>query len=211
MKPRHLPKDNEPSHGFSLLELLIVVTITSLTAVWVLPDFSRRIAQAKVDRYTRNIESGLLSLRARMGAIKGSCEIDFSERSVFIAGQFSAPERLIERQQSNGTLSSKDALRKCREGYLDDPQINNQAFRLVHLEGTQERDSVEVAVQTPTFAFTPPGTTANASAMTILIRSKHTTGLSSNKIDRIRCVLINGNGQVFAGSWEGTTEQCLSD
>lgn len=211
MKPRHLPKDNELSHGFSLLELLIVVTITSLTAVWVLPDFSRRIAQAKVDRYTRNIESGLLSLRARMGAIKGSCEIDFSERSDFIAGQFSAPERLIERQQGNGTLSSKDALRKCREGYLDDPQVNNQAFRLVHLEGTQERDSVEVSVQTPTFAFTPPGTTANASAMTILIRSKHTTGLSSNKIARIRCVQINGNGQVFAGSWESTTEQCLSD
>ena len=47
--------------------------------------------------------------------------------------------------------------------------------------------------------------------MTILIRSKHTTGLSSNKIARIRCVQINGNGQVFAGSWEGTTEQCLSD
>ena len=47
--------------------------------------------------------------------------------------------------------------------------------------------------------------------MTILIRSKNTTGLSSNNNARIRCVQINGNGQVFAGSWEGTTEQCLND
>ena len=85
---------NKTIHHTVLLLEFIVVVIRSLTTVWVLPDFLKELRKPR-SIATRNIESGLLSLRARMGAIKG-CEIDFSERSDFIAGQFSSPERLMK-------------------------------------------------------------------------------------------------------------------
>ena len=66
--------------GFTLLEVIVVLIIIGLTSSWAIPNFHRSLLQGKVDRYMRNVESGLFSLRARMGAIKGSCLIDFGER-----------------------------------------------------------------------------------------------------------------------------------
>ena len=99
-----------------------------------------KFLQGKIDRYMRNVESGLFSLRARMGAIKGSCLIDFGERSNFSVGKFVKAEQLLERQQQDGSLSSDDALSKCRNSYSGDTQIDPETFRLVNLEGSQERD-----------------------------------------------------------------------
>ena len=204
------------NEGFTLLELIVVVVIVGLTAVWALPDFRRGIAQSKVDRYTRNIESGLFSLRARMGAIKGSCQINFTDRSGFSEGRFAAPEDLLERQQADGSLSDEDALKSCRESFADDTNINAEAFRLVNMEGSRERDSVEIALKTDSYSFTPPGTTANANDLTILIRSKQseTAGILNSLAKvlptRTRCILVTGNGQVFSGTWSDEEEECLS-
>lgn len=202
------------NQGFTLLEVIVVLIIVGLTSSWAIPSFHRSILQGKVDRYMRNVESGLFSLRAQMGAIKGSCLIDFGERSGFSIGKFVPAEQLLERQQQDGSFSTTDALKKCRNSYLGDTQINAETFRLVNLEGSRERDSVEVALKNQTYSFTPPGTTANANKMTILIRHRSTnrtsnpTTLSINKT-RTRCVEVSGNGQVFSGTWVEKTNQCM--
>ena len=207
-------KDNlrNPNRGFTLIEVVVVLFILAMTSSWAIPNFHRSILQGKVDRYMRNVESGLFSLRAQMGAVKGSCLIDFGERSTFTAGQFMPAEELLERQQKNGALSSEDALKKCRNSYKGDPQINAEKFRLVNLEGSRERDSVEVALTNQTYSFTPPGTTANPGKITILIRAKKTNSnpatLSTSKI-RTRCVEVSGNGQVLSGTWSEQSNQCM--
>ena len=89
--------------GFSLSELLVVVVIVGLTTAWSVPNIQRNLAQAKVDRYWRNVETGLFNLRARMGAFKGSCEIDFSVRDSFALNSFVAPEALLESLQADGS------------------------------------------------------------------------------------------------------------
>ena len=65
------------SKGFTLLELIVASAIVAMTTVWSIPEFRRAIAQSQVDRYTRNVESGLFSFRAKMGAFKESCTINF--------------------------------------------------------------------------------------------------------------------------------------
>ena len=83
--------------GFTLLEVIVVLIIIGMTSSWAIPNFHRSLLQGKIDRYMRNVESGLFSLRARMGAIKGSCLIDFGERSNFSVGKFVKAEQLLER------------------------------------------------------------------------------------------------------------------
>ena len=90
---------SNPSRGFTLIEVVVVLIILAMTSSWAIPNFHRSILQGKVDRYMRNVESGLFSLRAHMGAIKGSCLIDFGERSNFTVGKFVPAEELLERQQ----------------------------------------------------------------------------------------------------------------
>ena len=70
---------NKAYNGFTLLEVIVATTIVAMTTVWTIPEFQRNAAQAKVDRYTKNLESGLFSIRARMGAIQESCEINFHQ------------------------------------------------------------------------------------------------------------------------------------
>jgi len=64
MKPIRTSK--QTSNGYSLIELLVAVTIISILSAYGLPKFRRNIAQGEVDRYTQFVESGLLSLRARL-------------------------------------------------------------------------------------------------------------------------------------------------
>ena len=201
--------------GFSLSELLVVVVIVGLTTAWSLPNIQRNLAQAKVDRYWRNVETGLFNLRARMGAFKGSCEVDFSVQKSFKLNQFVPPDELLEALQQDGSRSSDDVLAACRRRFIGDPSVNEKALRLVNLEGTREREAVEVATRTQTFFFTPPGTTSNDLDMVLLIRSRQANASwaineAGNSRLRTRCVEVTGNGQVFAGTWSESSKQCRS-
>ena len=76
-------QDLAATKGFTLLELIVVCAIIALTSAWSVPEFRRGIAQAQVDRYAKNIESGLFSFRAKTGAFKESCKIDFGNIPAF--------------------------------------------------------------------------------------------------------------------------------
>ena len=79
-----------------------------------------------------------------MGAFKGSCEIDFSVRDSFALNSFVAPEALLESLQADGSRTADDVLAECRQRFVGDAGVNENALRLVNLEGTSERDAVEV-------------------------------------------------------------------
>ena len=56
--------------GFTLVELLVVVVLISIGSALSLPTFMRTLKQREVDRYTQTVESGLFSLRAKLGTTK---------------------------------------------------------------------------------------------------------------------------------------------
>ena len=54
------------STGFTLLELLVAITIVGILSAYGLMSSWRNITQGEVDRYTQFVESGLFNLRARL-------------------------------------------------------------------------------------------------------------------------------------------------
>ena len=103
------------SEGFSLLELLVVITIIGILSAYGLPKFRRNIAQGQVDRYTQFVESGLFSLRTRLGQLKSSCS--FSLDQDLTTNSFGAPGQLLEFQQPDGSRSSSERLKCCKSVY----------------------------------------------------------------------------------------------
>ena len=212
---------NIQKNGFNLLELLTVIVIIGLVSTFAIPTFQRRMAQGKVDRYMQNLESGLFQLRARMGVIKISCEIDFEDRnpvtnnssSQASIGTFYSPNEILEIQQSDGsransTNPNEDALYKgCRCSQYDSGtgQCNElvpkaDSLRLVNMEGTPEAEEVLVSVSTLNFSFTPPGTSASNTNLVIRIKPQQPI----SKV-RERCVEVTGNGAIFTGTWENNS------
>ena len=217
--------------GFTLLELIVASAIVAMTAIWSIPEYRRGIAQAQVDRYTKNVESGLFSFRAKMGAFKESCTIDFSNVSSFQTGQFKEASIMLEQQVISGEKqiirSTSDPLYECNysnddlnDMEADSPEVSNlgearqrvqevaASVRLVGQLNSKERDQVKVASTAQTYTFTPPGTSVNANSMTLLIQSKEANQPWAEKSDGTsrlvtRCIKAGGNGQVFSGTWTG--------
>lgn len=211
MLVRHQHQRDES--GFSLLEMIVAAVIVGMTTAWAIPEFQRGIAQSKVDRYTKNVESGLFSIRALMGAYKESCEINFmggaQSGSSFSINSFYTPAELLEVKKDDGSRRENHALEECIQVIQSralTQDFNPNQIRMVNMEGSRERNDVLVASTSATFSFTPPGTTANDNDMTILIRSKQATQPWATKSDGTsrlitRCVEVTGNGQIFSGQW----------
>ena len=207
--------------GFSLLEMVVTVAILSIAIATTLPIITRNRWQADVDQYALQLETGLYGLRAKLGAKKTSCTIDFP--SIFT---FRPPEELIEFSQNpdnhptkfqccdstivaakESTDSGSDCSHPGNEiGDLTGNPLDN--LRLVQQESSTASQAVRVAVSRTDFGFTPPGTTANAGTLTFLLC--HNRALDNNNetqcIDaqnrlNIRCVQIDGTGGVSRGRW----------
>ena len=207
--------------GFSLIEMIVTVAILSIATATILPIVTRNRWQADVDQYALQLETGLYGLRAKLGANKTSCTIDFSSTYTFLS-----PEEIVEfsqKNQKNQTnfvccdstiVTAKEASGQgsdCRYqgdkiGDLTGNPLNN--LRLVQLESSSASKSVLVAVSRTDFGFTPPGTTANAGTLTFLLC--HNRALSENDSTQcvesqnrlnIRCVQIDGTGGISRGRW----------
>ena len=63
--------------GFTLLELLVVISIVLVGSSWVIPQYRRQLILSS-DHYSQQIESGLFSLRSRQSAEGASCEISIN-------------------------------------------------------------------------------------------------------------------------------------
>ena len=219
------------SKGFTLLELIVACAIVAMTTVWSIPEFRRAIAQSQVDRYTRNVESGLFSFRAKMGAFKESCTINFGNIKSFQTNQYQDASVMLEQPtvltSSQLTRSESDPLYRCNytsddinDLITDSSEVSSQndalqrveevaaSVRLVDRLNSKESQKVNIASTAQTYSFTPPGTSINANSMTLLIQAKEASQPWAQKSDGTsrlvtRCIEASGNGQVFSGTWTG--------
>ena len=106
--------------GFNLLELIVAMLIIGVVSSFSIPAFQRSMVQGQVDRYMQNLESGLFQLRARMGIIEISCDINFAERRPLLGGSrsqvttntFYPPDQILEIQQSDETRANSTMFAK---------------------------------------------------------------------------------------------------
>ena len=205
-----------------IVALAILGTATAVTV----PIVGRNRWQVDVDRYASQLESGIYSLRAKLGSRKTSCSMVFPA-----AYSFKTPETITEFSQGRNTTSfdccdseisqlTNDP--NCAEGHAGNKlsEITGRPLdnlRLVQQESAPESKHVRVAVSTRNFGFTPPGTTAEAGTLTFLIC--HRRGLSGEDPTHciadqerlsIRCVQIDGTGAIERGTWINNTSSAGS-
>lgn len=203
--------------GFSLIEVIVAATILVTSAAVTVPIIARNRWQVDVDRYATQLESGLYSLRAKLGSRKTSCLMEFPSEFRFLE-----PAMITEFSQGTNSTSFNCCDSEI-SGLINDPdcdvghsghllsEITNRPLdnlRIVQTESTPESKNVRVAVSTINFGFTPPGTTAEAGTLTFLVCHQRAalTGNPTicvpgqNQLN-IRCVKIDGTGAVERGRW----------
>ena len=92
--------------GFTLIEMIVVITIVGLATTWALPQFKRSLEQSKVDRYTQNLESGLFNLKTRLQKASKKCTF-FGGVSSQLVNTYTKPDQLIELNEFNSTERGK--------------------------------------------------------------------------------------------------------
>lgn len=204
--------------GFTLIEMVVTMALLAASTAITVPMITRNRGQGDVNRYVHSLESGLLSLKAKLGQTKTNCEISFPATFTF-----QKPETLVEFSQGkneqtsmqccNSEISQKTNDPDCLTGYPGNRlgELTGQAqdnLRLVQQESTPASKQVRVAVSKTDFGLTPPGTTANLDTITFLICHEQAASTdaptscipSQNKLS-IGCVEINGAGEITKGTW----------
>ena len=207
-----MPSHRGTSKGFTLVELVITTIIISMISAWALPNFTRRIRQGEVDRYTQTIETGLFSLRNQLGITRHNCTLHFPSRN-----RYQSPWNLLELQQPNGS-AAPDKRISCSGSSLGE-EIDNlnglpASYRAIQREGTPESNAVEVAVSTNSFELSPPGMSVDTGELTIRIRSlsQNNSDTQSQNRSRLitRCIKMSGTGFIMSGNWDDQNNQCIS-
>ena len=209
--------NNHSQKGFSIVEIVVTFAILTISMAVTVPTITRNRWKVDVDRYATQLETGLYSLRAKLGSRKTSCSITFPETYRFLD-----PKKITEFSQGISTTSFTccdseiSALTNdpdCESGHpgyqlseITGRQLDN--LRLVENESTPESDNVRIAVSTKDFGFTPPGTTAEAGTLTFLVcheraisAANSTNCIAGQNRLSIRCVQIDGTGAIEQGRW----------
>ena len=196
--------------GFTLLELIVVICIISLTLAWALPQFRRRTEKLSVQTFTQALISGLYSLRARQGTDGSGCDIGFSSKYNFNNGNtFGSAKDLFELNHLNG--KERDDRLKC----CDSAQCWNEPghltwakpYRFLNLEGSPSSKRVELQVSSNRYELSPPGTSAIAEPLIILVRSQNWNQDSLRPLPTL-CVEVTSNGVVRKGKWNQNQKKC---
>ena len=200
------------STGFSLLELLVAITIVGILSSYGLMSTRRYITQGEVDRYTQFVESGLFNLRARLTQYKRSCVLDLD--TDLATSRWGAPGQILEFQQTDGSQSNSTRLKCCDEPVTFEKiqctveELNGQPnYRFLTIEGTRESKQVEVSALQPEYEISTGGISTSGGTLTFLIRSRFA---ATDPRLRTRCVEISGSGNLFSGTWDEETTSCNS-
>ena len=185
--------------GFTLLEIIIAITIAAATTTWALPNLQRTIRQSSVDNYTKNFEQGIFSLIAEVRKSSKSCILFESkgQRSVY-----TDPSNLVE--LSGLSTSHEDTNSdELRAKYLNCSDTENatssQKFRYLARENSSESKNVEVMTTKINYEISPQGTNPQGEDIIFRVRSKD---WQRNRQLMSRCLVISGNGHLFKGTWQ---------
>ena len=196
---------NNPSQGFTLLELLVVIAIIGIFSTYGIFSFRRNVAQGQVDRYTQFVETGLFSLRARLGRFKRGCELYLDQD--LSTNTWGPPWKLLEFQQPDGSQSNSTRFKCCYDEITEEQIECTPRYRLLTMEGTRESKQVEVSTPQAYYELSTAGTSTSGENLTILIRS-----INSAKEPqlRTRCVELSGSGHIHSGTWNQDADFCDS-
>ena len=204
-------RDN-PSQGFTLLELLVVMAIVGIFSTYGIFSLRRNVAQGQVDRYTQFVETGLFSLRARLGRFKRGCELYLDQD--LSTNTWGPPWKLLEFQQPDGSQSNSTRFKCCYDEITEEQRectpedlSGKASYRFLTMEGTRESKQVEVSTRQDEYVLNPAGPSASGENLTILIRS-----INSAKEPqlRTRCVEVSGSGHIHSGTWNQDADFCDS-
>lgn len=144
-------RDN-PSQGFTLLELLVVMAIVGIFSTYGIFSLRRNFAQGQVDRYTQFVETGLFSLRARLGRFKRGCELYLDQD--LSTNTWGPPWKLLEFQQPDGSQSNSTRFKCCYDEITEEQRectpedlSGKASYRFLTMEGTRESKSAIKFVQ----------------------------------------------------------------
>ena len=197
-------RDN-PSQGFTLLELLVVMAIVGIFSTYGIFSLRRNVAQGQVDRYTQFVETGLFSLRARLGRFKRGCELYLDQD--ISTNTWGPPWKLLESQQPDGSQSNSTRLKCCDDDITGEQIECTPRYRLLTMEGTRESKQVEVSTPQAYYELSTAGTSTGGENLTILIRSRDSAKESQL---RTRCVELSGSGHIHNGTWNQDADFCDS-
>ena len=191
--------DLPPLQGFTLLELLIIIVIIVLGSSWAIPQYQRRLALNQLDQYSRQIESGLFSLRARQSAEGTSCEININPSFVGIdntASGFGQATDVLEFSHLNAK-QREERLRCC-----DATSCSwEPPYRLISREGTAISKTVGIKLSKANYTLSPPGMSTDGNPLIILVRSNKGKDDPKRPLP-IRCLKLSTAGHLHRGTWE---------
>ena len=204
-------RDN-PSQGFTLLELLVVMAIVGIFSTYGIFSLRRNVAQGQVDRYTQFVETGLFSLRARLGRFKRGCELYLDQD--LSTNTWGPPWKLLEFQQPDGSQSNSTRFKCCYDEITEEQRectpedlSGKASYRFLTMEGTRESKQVEVSTPQAYYELSTAGTSTGGENLTILIRSRDSAKESQL---RTRCVELSGSGHIHSGTWNQDADFCDS-
>ena len=187
------------SHGFSLLELLIVAVIVVIGTTWTIPQYRRQLALNRLDQYTQQIESGLFSLRARQSAEGTSCQLFFNPNHVGIdniENGYGRPSDVLE--LSHLTQPQRHQRLQCCDSTACQWE---SPYRLMSRENTEASKVVEIKSSESEYSLSPPGTSTDGNDLILLVRS-----ISWNQDPQrplpLRCIQLSTTGHLHRGTWE---------
>ena len=204
-------RDN-PSQGFTLLELLVVMAIVGIFSTYGIFSLRRNVAQGQVDRYTQFVETGLFSLRARLGRFKRGCELYLDQD--LSTNTWGPPWKLLEFQQPDGSQSNSTRFKCCYDEITEEQRectpedlSGKASYRFLTMEGTRESKQVEVKTPQAYYELSTAGSSTGGENLTILIRSRDSAKESQL---RTRCVELSGSGHIHSGTWNQDADFCDS-
>ena len=189
--------------GFTLIEMIVVITIVGLATTWALPQFKRSLEQNKVDRYTQNLESGLFNLKTRLQKASKKCTF-FGDISNQLINTYTKPDQLIELNEFNSTERGRylDCLIDDRDTGLE----SETPFRFLQREGTPDKNNVEVLSSIKSYKLNNLG--ANTEGKDIILRVRSNQWETDTRLNT-RCIVFSGNGHLYRGTWSYTNSGCF--
>ena len=193
--------------GFSLLELMVAVLISSIAAMAVVPALQLRFRQAAVDSYTQKVEAGLTQLKANMIGRQDTCIIRFPNGAG--SGAELSPADLdqlvIQEEAANGEEAD------CpKPSNMGGRTMATTKLRLLSIKNTQsdfDNQDLKIRISPDVIAINTIGGVASLAqgSEPLIIRVRSDT-LHQRGRGQERCVVMHpSTGEITNGSWESST------
>ena len=213
------------SQGFSLLEMVVAAAIIATTIGWSIPNYMRTHKQGVVDRYTRTIETGFQNLQEKLRSTRTTCIFQFSTphawkrpdqilelNSYIKVNSYGNPVLGLDGKPIIG-VEDANRLRCCNSELkqqtgeecptIETIRLNQntsssiKSLRFILKQNTPDSHKVQITVDSSKFTMTPPGSNAETSPLTFMVRSINTDQYPDLKT---RCFQVTGSGVLKRGT-----------